>query len=787
MKLTQQSQSDTSAVVFKGLLMVATGAMAAGVLFEPSLAVAVKASICALLALLVAAALHITTDPKKLVGFVDRSSSPLDHLIQSLHGNRLSSAIVLSSALSLYFELLLVRWQASCFQLFAYYKNVTLIACFLGLGIGFAIGARGRIWLPLMIPAVATQIIIFRALRDSPLAGLLNNPVPENLGFGLDESRLVVAASNVVPGLLISYGFLTLVFIATALTMVPLGQFTSRLMKRLPELPSYGWNLVGSIGGVVSFTVLAHLWAPPSVWLVLGVCAALPFLVATRQMLVVSVVATAAALAVLHGARVWSGVQDTYSPYQILSTREAPGSPFVLMVNHTYYQRALDLSVDWVDDHPELESRARYYELAYIIKPDSEDVLVLGSGLGNDVAAALRRGIGRVEAVEIDPVIYSLGQEVHPEQPYSDPRVVTTITDARRFIRRHGGRFDAIVYGLLDSHTLLSANTSVRLDSFVYTVEAFREARALLSDDGLLLLSFSLLSQEQGEKLYQMLEIAFDGQAPHVLLSGYDRGFAFVIGPGLSGTDPALVSGFEDVTRLFDNPATTTDPATDDWPFFYMPRRAMPIGYGVLIVCLLAATWILAARLLGRPGKLLPSLPCFFLGAGFMLIETRAITELGLLYGSTWQVISVTIVAVLGMAFFANLVILKRGCPPPVITYGLLICSLILGWVVGAGALSFSDNAELLLRTLIITLPLFFSGFAFSSELRRGGDIAGALSSNLLGAVVGGFLEYSSMRFGFQAQYIIGGIIYLLAFASSVRPPSWSTRGVQADRASTAT
>jgi len=89
--------------------------------------------------------------------------------------------------------------------------------------------------------------------------------------------------------------------------------------------------------------------------------------------------------------------------------------------------------------------------------------------------------------------------------------------------------------------------------------------------------------------------------------------------------------------------------------------------------------------------------------------------------------------------------------------------------VAGAEVLRLSGNLELIVRTAIITLPLFFSGFAFSSELRRSGDVAGALSSNLLGAVFGGFLEYASMLFGFQALYVIGGIIYLLAFLTSVR------------------
>jgi SAM-dependent methyltransferase len=774
--LTQRGSRPPFALLFDTALILAAASMAIGVILEPTLESGSRVIMCVLLTFAIVATLYLASAPRQLVKFIDRSSDSLEGLVTSIGRRRVPAAIALASALSLYFELLLVRWQASCFQLFAYYKNVTLIACFLGLGIGFALGSRRRLWLAVTIPAVAGQIGLLRILRDTPIAGLLNNPVPENLALGLDDNRLVAVASDALPGLLISYGFLVLVFLATALTMVPFGQFTARLMKRLPDLSAYGWNLLGSITGVVVFTALAHLWAPPSVWLLVGVLAMLPFVAVARVQLIAALAASLVAFVLLSGAHLWSGVQDVYSPYQILSLKATQGGTPVLMVNHTYFQRALDLSAERIAEQPGLEVRARYYELTFLIKPDAERVLVLGSGLGNDVAAALRRGVKHVDAVEIDPAIYRFGQEIHPERPYANPGVTTSITDARRFIRRHDLDFDIIIFGLLDSHSLLSANTSVRLDSFVYTVESFREARLRLAEDGILALSFSLLSQEQGEKLFEMLKIAFDGQPPSVLLSGYDRGFTFLTGPGLSGVDPSIVSGFQDVTSVFHNRATTTDPATDDWPFFYMPRRSMPIGYGALIVILLAATWVLAGRVLQRPGYLVTSLPCFFLGAGFMLIETRSITELGLLYGSTWQVVSVTVIAVLVMAYLANLVILRKGCPPPVVTYGLLLASLILGIAAGAWFFGGGGDAELLVRTLIITLPLFFSGFAFSSELRRSGDVAGVLSSNLLGAVFGGFLEYASMRFGFHSLYVIGAVIYLFAFVSSVRP-SWIGSG----------
>ena len=44
--------------------------------------------------------------------------------------------------------------------------------------------------------------------------------------------------------------------------------------------------------------------------------------------------------------------------------------------------------------------------------------------------------------------------------------------------------YDLVVYGLLDSHVLLTQGSSVRLDSFVYTIEGLGEARNRLKPDG---------------------------------------------------------------------------------------------------------------------------------------------------------------------------------------------------------------------------------------------------------------------------------------------------------------
>ena len=153
-----------------------------------------------------------------------------------------------------------------------------------------------------------------------------------------------------------------------------------------------------------------------------------------------------------------------------------------------------------------------------------------------------------------------------------------------------------------------------------------------------------------------------------------------------------------------------------------------------------------------------------------MPVETKAITELALVYGSTWIVIGAVIAAILIMAFSANWLVMKRGHPPPPITYGLLLASLMLGlgltFVNTAGLGAWSSR---LTMTAALTLPLFFSGFAFSTELKRSGSVAVALSSNLLGAMLGGFLEYNAMYFGFRSLYLLAMAMYGLAFWGSLR------------------
>jgi hypothetical protein len=160
--------------------------------------------------------------------------------------------------------------------------------------------------------------------------------------------------------------------------------------------------------------------------------------------------------------------------------------------------------------------------------------------------------------------------------------------------------------------------------------------------------------------------------------------------------------------------------------------------------------------------------PFFFLGAGFMLIETKAITELGLVFGNSWQVIGIVILAILVMAFLANLTVQCYSIERSSITYLLLLFSLAIGWWIAHTGGFPSGWFGRIGLAIVLTSPMFFSGIVFSTLLRSRGAISGMMAVNLLGAMCGGLFEYSSMYFGFRFLYILAAGLYTAALLSEL-------------------
>ncbi|HUP30619.1 MAG TPA: hypothetical protein VM122_10635, partial [Usitatibacter sp.] len=400
---------------------------------------------------------------------------------RALHAWREDPALqlALTTFAILVLELALIRWLSTQIRVAAYFSNLVLLAAFLGMGLGVGLGRRRPDLARWAMPVLALVSVVLAAavplglthLRfPDPAISLWGGESAGATWFEFVRSAMVVTAC----------------FWSIAAVFLLLGIKVGILFDQLPPLKAYGADLGGSLAGVVAMAVIAALWAPPPVWVALGV---LPFafIVRDRWSVVGAIVAIVAAALSVAGAR--------YSPYNRIdlltgspANMQAPASgaeEWRLRVNRDYHQRLLDLRPS---KDPERENVRNIYELPFGIgSAGKRAALVVGAGAGNDVAAALRQGFARVVSVDIDPAILQTGQELHPEHPYSDPRVERVADDARAFFGRRGPeRFDVVCYGLLDSHAMFSSMSSLRLDNFVYTQEGLADAWALVSPDGIL-------------------------------------------------------------------------------------------------------------------------------------------------------------------------------------------------------------------------------------------------------------------------------------------------------------
>ena len=121
------------------------------------------------------------------------------------------------------------------------------------------------------------------------------------------------------------------------------------------------------------------------------------------------------------------------------------------------------------------------------------------------------------------------------------------------------------------------------------------------------------------------------------------------------------------------------------------------------------------------------------------------------------------------MAFMANLFVDKTGFKNTTVSFVLLLASIAFGWLIAQSGGYSGSILSKIENICVLTLPMFFSGIIFSSLLRKCKDLSEAMAINLIGAMLGGLLEYNAMYFGYRALYVLAFVIYCLALLSSFR------------------
>ena len=712
--------------------------------------------------------------------------------IGSLGGFRYS-VLALISLLILFLELLLIRWISSEIRIFAYFKSLVLIACFLGFGLGCYL-ARTTIRVAYTVLPLLGMVWIIELPWDpirrliTSLAGFIGwfsdvhiwgrAHFADNLFWGVTSAG--VAISIIVP-----------LFGLIAITFVPLGQMVGWYLENSPKgILAYSVNIVAGIAGIWLYTLLCFLATPPLAWFVflgVGLLVCLWPLPKVRGTLFLSFAVIVAMFGIgTHktrwwGEQSWKGsrpaehqlevgtVETLWSPYQKLTLVPLKKGNeiirYILNTNDSWYQQILDLSNEAVARNPEsyegMPLQYHRYNLPYQFYRNPSRVLIAGGGIGNDAAAALRNGARHVTVVEIDPLIYAKGKQLHFEDPYHSNRVKVHVDDARSFVQNTKEKFDLVIFSLLDSHTTSSYYTNIRLDNYVYTLEAMGATNKLLEPDGLFVMSFNPDTPWITKRLHDVVTRAFGKQPLMIQPRG---GSVFVIGTG-NRIEAALTADPE-LKRFIDAHSNLkieeAEFITDDWPYLYQQHRGIPMIVWLLSIGLISVCWLTFNKLKqSREGI---QWHFFFLGAAFMLLEVQIISKTALLFGTTWLVNSIVITALLMCILLSNLVIsLCPGFPLRFAYWGLFV-TLALSYLISTNALFYESlMARWAVATLLYCSPVFFAGLVFISSFRGIGFRAEAFGSNLLGALVGGLLDSLSYVIGIKALVVVAAFLYLLS------------------------
>lgn len=697
------------------------------------------------------------------------------------------------SFLILFIELLVVRLVSTEIRIFAYFSNLVLLATFVGSGLGMLVKKK----LPLSI-SIGSLFLISAALVVKYIVRLPN--VEFNFLSGITEMLSPLSEAYIwlqlntysLSGIFIGLILTILLFLLLVVSFLPLGQFLGNELNNTSHpILIYSLNLIASLVGMWAFQLFSLSGLSPYFGLFLGQLLLLTFVQdqISKMFSAMFITATLVLLLPKSAHQPYEAPTTFWSPYQkiILSLMQGlkphqPGGWF-LEVNNVYHMALLDLSPKTIsekepfineflgDAFKNLEFLDQY-SLPYRFAPSIENVLIIGGGGGNDIAAAIRAGAKHIDAVEIDPTIVAIGKQYHPEKPYSNPIVQAHIDDGRSFLETTSKKYDLIIMGLVDSHTVGSSLTNLRLDNYLYTLESFQKSKSRLADNGVFVISFAVGRPWIGARIDQTLAQAFQ-QTPLIFevkneeIFGYGGTF-FIVSKNPEAIKNILRRNqkfdqfINQNKKQFDSP---TKLLTDDWPYLYLDKPRLPLLNLLVAILVISLLVLLSKKTIGNTAF---GWDFFFLGIGFMLFEFQNISKSSLIFGNTWTTNLLVITGVLCFSLLANIVVYRKMINEKQ-AFLLLFFSLVFQFLLPTSFFNrFSGLTKLSISMVFLNLPHFFSGALFVILFTKAVNKASSFGSNLLGSAVGGFLEMLSFLFG------VSSLIYIVIASYTL---GWLTRG----------
>ena len=661
--------------------------------------------------------------------------------------------LIVASALMLFVQLALIRWTGANLVHLSYFSNLILLASFLGIGLGF-LRSRTSNDLGRYVPIGLLILVAFIMVFPARIEG---------------SSTDLIFFTEVRPTGLPTWVSLPLVFIVIAITMTGFGEITGRAFREFKALDAYRWDIIGSILGTLSFTLIAFLRAPSWIWPIVTLVALWllygPRLPWVSRIAMVLIIGTLVVESLMAGIS-WSPYYKVHTEIQNAGTINEFTN---IQVNGIPHQNVMDVQ-------QRLKAEPVYgrpYERA--IDNPLNNVLVVGAGTGTDVALALARGAKHVDAVEIDPRIQQIGSQVNPNKPYDDPRVSVHINDGRAFLSSNDTKYDLILFALPDSLTLVSGASQLRLESYLFTKESITAARDHLTDDGV----FAMYNYYREPWLINRLAGTLDevfGHAPCLdTFTAVQSLAAITIGKQADNAVCAPAATW-DRASIAAAAQEIPVPAVDDRPFLYLKTQTIPDIY-LIVIGLILAVSLIGIRIFGGPLRAMRGYgDLFFMGAAFLLLETRSITTFALLFGTTWLVNALVFTGVLVAVLLAIEVTqrARKPIPRPFIITALFASLLVAFLIPNEMLLGLAVPLRLLFAVAIAFAPVFFANLLFTSRFKNAANPTAAFAANLFGAMIGGCLEYLSLILGYQWLLAVAAGLYLIAVLVGQRQASKS-------------
>jgi SAM-dependent methyltransferase len=646
----------------------------------------------------------------------------------------------------LFLELSLIRWSGATVLHLSYFSNFVLLGSFLGIGLGFLRASRFPAGQPFYSPVALLALIGF----------LSAYPVAVNR-----ESRSVIYFTSLSTSGPPIWVTLPVIFLTVAAVLAGPGEMVADCFHKLPRLEAYRYDLLGSLLGIASFTLCSFLGVPPLVWF-LVVAGTFVVLMGSggKSVSLTLLIATIA----MFGYPLLSEQGTFWSPYYRVTTYQEPdsngGTQWQVYVNGIPHQRLTTAAT-------RLKQEPFYDEPYQRVSKVPETMLIVGAGTGTDVSIALSHGVREVDAVEIDPSLLEFGRQHNPDRAYSDPRVTTHVNDGRAFLERTDKKYDLILFALPDSLTLVSGASALRLESYLFTQQAMQSAREHLAPGG----AFSMYNYYREpwlvDRLGNTLRQSF-GHSPCILSDPQAISLAvFVVG---------LTPGDQQCQVTWQPGESVPSPSTDDHPFLYVQDDAglfgVPVIYVIAISLILLGSMIAIALVggVGQVRSLWRYRDLFLLGVAFLLLETKAVTGFALYFGTTWLVNALVFGGVLVAVLTAVEVTRRFSTPPLRVMYVVLLGGLLLAWLVPPSwVLALPVLLRLIVATMLAFVPITAANIIFAERFRASAEPTTAFGANLLGAMVGGCLEYVAIATGYRSLLVVCAALYLAAYLATPR------------------